>query len=121
MGEPDMREPRPVWLTDQERHALRLIEEALTSDDPRWAGRMDGSGTSRPRFLGLRMSRALVVIVRILLVVALLVLEVILQTGGALLLLVIPAIVWRYAMRTTVIDGPRSSSAGEAGPGLPEP
>jgi hypothetical protein len=49
-----MRRPRPVTLTAAERRALRMIEEALTADDPGLSLQLRGSAERNRPWRGAR-------------------------------------------------------------------
>ncbi len=90
-----MHRPRRVWLSDQERRALRAIEEGIATTDPELARTLDGSDRP-PR----RPWRRSVVVLLAFLALGLLVADVVLQTGGAMLLLVVPlAVLWYVVVR----------------------
>jgi hypothetical protein len=96
-----MYEPR-VRLTVRELRALRTIEQALAAEDPALAGLL-GSGTPRRRRFLLRMrhflprmNRATRITAGALLMFALATADVVLQTRGAMLLLIALLGLWWF-------------------------
>src|SRR5688500_14236318 len=90
---PDMHRPRPVWLTDQELRALRVIEDAFATDDPELARLLGGGGPCVQRTMTGSLVRAMTAM---LLVIGLLLADVVVQTDGAMLLLLIPPAIWWF-------------------------
>jgi hypothetical protein len=95
-----MFKPRPVWLTDQERRALRSIAEVLATEDPALAKLLDSTPMRRRHVLR-RYPRARLIIIFAVLALVLLAADMILQTNGAMLLLLLPMAIWWFASSRT--------------------
>jgi len=88
-----MRRPRPVGLTGAERRALRVIEEALTEEDPRLSVLLgELAAADRPRRRVRRMTWIYVTVSVVVLVFGLVVDEPSTVGAGIIMLLFIPAV-----------------------------
>jgi hypothetical protein len=92
-------EPR-VRLTVRELRALRTIEQALAAEDPVLAGLLASGRPRRRRFLP-RMNRATRITAGALLMFALAAADVVLQTRGAMLLLIVLLGLWWFVSART--------------------
>ncbi|QJY47967.1 DUF3040 domain-containing protein [Pseudonocardia broussonetiae] len=91
--DPSRYERRRVWLTEQERRRLLVIEEALSEDDPALAGLL-GAGGPRARR---SVTRTALIVMSTIGGIGLVLAEIVLKTGGAMLLLAVPPAVWWFA------------------------
>jgi hypothetical protein len=86
-----------VDLTRQERRALREIEQALAAEDPTLAELLSGPASLRHARVLRRMTAVAVAVSLTLLILGLLLPAVGLQTGGLLMLLLLPTTLWCVA------------------------